>query len=97
MKKIIAIAALIASTQASAFWGFNDNNGMFDGIGDGDMDFSMGFSGKARGNAHNTYRGYGYNAPYGYAPYAHAPYYAPVAPIAPVAPLAPVAQTEIAQ
>jgi hypothetical protein len=71
MKKIIAIAALIASTQASAFWDFNDNNGMA---------FNMSASGNARGNSHNTYRSYGYNAPYGYAPY-----YAPVAPLAPAA------------
>ncbi|KRT56124.1 sulfur globule family protein [endosymbiont of Ridgeia piscesae] len=82
MKKIIAIAALIASTQANAFWGFNDNNGMFDGMGDGDMAFNMSFSGNARGNANNSYRGYGYNAPYGYG---YAPYYAPVAPMAPTA------------
>ncbi|QYZ67829.1 MAG: hypothetical protein OI74_02715 [Gammaproteobacteria bacterium (ex Lamellibrachia satsuma)] len=84
MKKIIAIAALIASTQANAFWGFNDNgynNGMFDGMGDGDMAFNMNVSGNARGNAHNTYRSYGYNAPYGYG-------YAPYAPVAPQAPVA---------
>ena len=82
MKKIIAIAALIASTQASAFWGFNDNNSMFDSMGDGDMAFNMSASGNGRGNTHNTYRGNGYNAPYGYG---YAPHYAPVAPQAPVA------------
>jgi hypothetical protein len=47
---------------------FNDNNGMFDGIGDGDMAFNMSASGNAPGNSRNTYRGQGYNAPYGYAP-----------------------------
>ena len=51
---------------------------MFDGIGDGDMAFNMSASGNARGNSRNTYRGYGYNAPYGYTPC-----YAPVAPLAP--------------
>lgn len=97
MKKIIAIAAILASAQASAFWGSNGDN-MFDGngMGDGDASFSMGFSGNARSSARGTGygRGYnnynGYNAPYGYgyAPYGAAPYgYAPVA--APVAPAAP--------
>ncbi|RDH86516.1 MAG: sulfur globule protein CV1 [endosymbiont of Seepiophila jonesi] len=91
MKKIIAIAALIASTQANAFWGFNDNgynDGMFDGFGDGDMAFNMSFSGKARSSAHTTARGYGYDAPYYYG---YAPYGAPYAPVAPVAPAAPEA------
>jgi len=89
MKKMLAIAAIVASTQAGAFWGMGDGFG--DGFGDGTMDFNMIFSG--RSNSRVNGHGYGYNHPYyGYAPYyGHAPYYAPVAPVAPAA-QAPQAQ-----
>ena len=54
MKKIIAIAALIASMQASAFRGWNDsyNNGYFDGVGAAD----------GNGYGYGAGRGHGYNA-----------------------------------
>ena len=69
MKKIIAIAAVLATAQASAWWGGNNwgnnyNNGY--GYGDG------------------WGRGYNYSAPYWGGPYAYAPY-APLAPVAPQA------------
>ena len=95
MKKIIAIAAIIASAQASAFFGdnngsyYNNGNGAFDtaGNGEGEATFSMNFSGKgktdmrAAGKADDSFNGYN-----GYAPY----YGAPVAPMA--APVAPAAK-----
>lgn len=96
MKKIITLVAVIASAQASAYWGNGSNNGMMDHAGNGDASgegtFSMSFSGKgnARGNTQantaNTFdgRSYGYNTPY----YG----YAPVAPVAPAAPVAPEAK-----
>ena len=91
MKKIIAIAAIIASAQASAFFGNNDGNytnagnGAFDtaGNGEGEATFSMNFAGKGksdfRGNGNMTDSFNGYN---GYAPYYGAPVAAPVAPAA---------------
>jgi hypothetical protein len=91
MKKIIAIAAIVASAQASAFFdngngsmnGANNANGDFlgNGSGEGEATFSMNFSGKGRtagdvkGNASNN----GNFTGYGY----ESPYYA--APVAPVA------------
>jgi len=63
MKKIIAIAAFVASAQASAFWGWNDSDGYTGNQQDGranangdaviDMEsvFSAGFSGRMRTQA----------------------------------------------
>jgi len=55
MKKIIAIAAIIASAQASAFFGDDGNtnhvgNGAFDTAGNGEAEatFSMNFTGKGK-------------------------------------------------
>lgn len=88
MKKIIAIAAIIASAQASAFWGdsdgYNNGNGSMDTAGNGEAEatFSMNFSGKgktdmrAAGKAEDSW-----NSNTGYAPY----YGVPTAPVAPAA------------
>ncbi len=85
MKKTIAIAALIASSQAGAFWGFDDGNGLGDGLADGNFDFSM--SGSSRAHTSTRGYGYGYNAPYyGYGPYYAAPYGAPATPMAQAVP-----------
>ena len=105
MKKIIAIAALVAaatvSTSASAFWNNGSNNGFgsfpFNGMSDMFGMNEVNFSAKNQsrfngyGYGHPTANYAGYQAPaYGYAPYG---YGAPVAaPVAPVAPAAPVAQ-----
>ena len=97
MKKIIAIAAIIASAQASAFWDSSNGsatgnyNGAGDmvgnGTGEGEATFSMDFTGKGR--TAGDFRGNGDTAGnfsgYGYESY---PYYA--APMA--APVAPAAQ-----
>ncbi len=91
MKKIIAIAAIIASAQASAFFdnsngsmnGANNANGDFlgNGSGEGEATFSMNFSGKGR--TAGDFKGNGSTdtnaTAYGY----ESPYYA--APVAPVA------------
>jgi len=85
MKKIFAIAAILASAQASAFWGWdnsnNSSNGAYDAtgdfIGDGSAEaeatFSMNFTG--RGKANGDFKGTGDTdgswAGYGY----DAPYY----------------------
>ena len=93
MKKIIAIAAIIASAQASAFWDSSNGstagnyNGAADmvgnGTGEGEATFSMDFTGKGR--TAGDFRGNGNTAGnfsgYGY----DAPYYAPQAPVAPAA------------
>ena len=83
MKKIIAIAALIAATQASAFWGWNDgsaygyNDGYVDGAGNAEADFTFDFKMSARmrgeGRGDGYANGYGYGNGYGYN--AHIPYY----------------------
>jgi hypothetical protein len=96
MKKIIAIVALIAATQASAFWGWNDgsaygyNNGYADGAGsaDAEADFTFDFSMSARmrgeGRGHGDGYANGYGNGYGYN--AHIPYYgAPYGYLPPVA------------
>lgn len=89
MKRIIAIAALIATAQASAFWGWNDganygnanafNNGYFDGVGnaDGEADFTfdMSFSARMRGEGRGYGNGNGYGAGNGYGYNGHIPYY----------------------
>ncbi len=107
MKKIIAIAALIASAQASAFWGWNDNssygygnaynNGVFDGIGNGDAeaDFTFDFSmtARMRGEGRGNGNGYGYGNGNGYGYNGYAPYYGAPYGYPPVAPMAaPVAE-----
>lgn len=85
MKKIFAIAALIASAQASAFWGWDSSNGstnsayngtgdfVGDGSGEAEATFSMKFTG--RGKANGDFKGNGDTdgnwAGYGY----DAPYY----------------------
>ena len=90
MKKFIAIAAVLVSAQATAFWGWNDgsqhlfgngyNNGYFDGVGnaDGEADFSFDFSMSARmrteGRGAGYGQGYGHGNGYGYN--SHIPYYA---------------------
>lgn len=88
MKKFIAIAAVLVSAQATAFWGWNDgsqylfgnghNNGYFDGLGNADADFSFDFSMSARmrteGRGAGYGQGYGYGNGYGYN--SHIPYYA---------------------
>ena len=72
MKKrvaVLAVAAMVAAVPASAFWGWDDNNGYsggaYDGRGDffgngdaeGEATFSMTFTGRARTNA--DFRGTG--------------------------------------
>jgi hypothetical protein len=100
MKKIIAIVAIIASAQASAFWdssngntnGAYKGNGDFvgNGTGEGEATFSMNFSGKGRTNG--DFKGNGTTdgnmAGYSYETPYYAPYAAPVAPAAPAAPAA---------
>ena len=100
MKKIIAIAAIIASAQASAFWdswdsGNGSATGAYNGAGDmvgngtaeGEATFSMDF--KGRGRTDGDFKGNadtnGNLSGYGYESY---PYYG--APMA--APVAPAAQ-----
>jgi len=91
MKKIIAIVAIIASAQASAFWGDNNSgngthNGAMDaagnGTGEGEATFSMSFSGK--GKSAGDFKGNGNTAAnLDSATTDSAPYYysAPVAPV----------------
>lgn len=98
MKHIIAIAAILASAHASAFWGFDNSNTQGDGNYNGAADmaadasaeaeatFSMTFTGK--GKTSGNFAGNSNNATnwsgYGYdAPYYYGPYGAPVAPQAP--------------
>jgi len=96
MKKIIAIVAIIASAQASAFWGNGNNagngaqNGAMDAAGnatgEGEATFSMSFTGK--GKTAGDFKGNGNNAVSTDTASASnaAPYYtAPQAPVAPVA------------
>ena len=96
MKKIIAIAAIIASAQASAFWDSSNGStaGNYNGAGDmvgngsgeGEATFSMNFTGKGR--TAGDFKGNGTTAGsasgYGYEsqPYGAAPMAAPVAPAA---------------
>ena len=105
MKKIIAIAAILVSAQASAFWDSSNGSttGNYNGAGDfvgngsgeGEATFSMDF--KGRGRTNGDFRGNGDTggnwSGYGYEsqPYYYgAPMMAPQA--APVAPQAPAAQ-----
>ena len=96
MKKIIAIAAIIASAQAAAFWDSSNGSttGAYNGAGDfvgngsgeGEATFSMDFTGKGRSNG--DFKGNGDTtgnfSGYGYesTPYYGAPMAAPVAPAA---------------
>lgn len=62
MKKLIAIATLLAATSVSAgsfFDGSNEGRGYGNGSANGDATFSMSFSGNARGNVDGN--GYSYN------------------------------------
>jgi hypothetical protein len=98
MKKIIAIAALIASMQASAFWGWNDsyNNGYFDGVGaadaEADFSFDMTFSASMRGGGRGNGDGYGYGAGRGHSYNAHVPYYGAPYGYVPMVPVEPAAE-----
>ncbi|MDJ0738088.1 MAG: sulfur globule family protein [Gammaproteobacteria bacterium] len=107
MKKMIALAALIAAMPASAFWGWNDwgnsgygngyNNGYVDGAGDAEADFTFDFNMSARfrgeGRGHGYGVGDGYGNGYGYN--AHIPYYgAPYGYLPPWPPVAPEAPAE---
>ncbi len=97
MKKIIAILAIVASTQAAAFWDSSNGStsGAYNGAGDfvgngsgeGEATFSMNF--KGRGRTSGDFRGNGDTSGNwsGYG-YDSIPYYAPygMAPQAPVAP-----------
>jgi hypothetical protein len=96
MKKLLAICLVLATTQASAFWGWNDSvgsgngysNGWFDGVGNGEADFTFDFDMSARmnfdGMGYGDGRTYGNGYGHGYhqnLPYYAAPYgYAPMAP-----------------
>lgn len=89
MKKLIAIAALLAATQASAFWGWNDagqygygnvyNDGRFDGVGDAQADFAFDFDMTGRmsweGDGYGNARGYGAGDGYGYGYHGYMPYH----------------------
>lgn len=84
MNKIIAILALVAATQASAFWGWGDgsgddvSNGYLDGTGGAEADFSFdfAFSARMRGEGRGAGRGYGRGSGSGYDDEAWIPYYA---------------------
>ncbi len=108
MKKIIALLAMVAATQASGFWGWNDygntgygnayNNGYVDGVGVGDAeaDFAFDFNMTARirteGRGNAYGSGYGYGDGYGYGYNNHIPYYG--APYGFLPPPAPVMAQE---
>ena len=95
MKKIIAIAAIVASAQASAF--FDNSNGSMNGAnkansdfvgngtGEGEATFSMNFSGKGRtaGDFKRNGTTNTNGTAYGYEQPAYG--YAPAAPVAPAA------------
>lgn len=90
MKKLIAILALVAAGQASAFWGWMDNNssgygnaannGYADAAADAEADFSFDLKMTARfdfeGFSNGYGNGYGSGNGYGYGNNAHIPYYA---------------------
>ena len=96
MKKIIAIAAIIGSAQASAFWDSSNGSttGAYNGAGDfvgngtgeGEATFSMDFKGRGRttGDFKSNADTDGNFSGYGYesSPYYGAPMAAPVAPAA---------------
>jgi hypothetical protein len=100
MKKIIAILAIVASTQAAAFWDSSNGstsgayNGAGDFVGNGsgeaEATFSMDF--KGRGRTSGDFRGNGDSSGnwsgYGY----DSPYYYGAPMAAPVAPQAPASQ-----
>ena len=94
MKKIIAIAAMVASTQSFAFFnsgnGYNNNAGgdhngqaQMNGNGSGDAEASFSMSFKARGSMKSDFDAKGSNASNGSAWGYNTPYYGqPVAPVA---------------
>ena len=110
MKKIIALVAIIASAQASAWWGNGYNgqnngygygngysNGVMDGAGDahGEGTFSMNFSGKGSTNMRGYGNGYGAGDGWGRGYNYQAPAYYGYAPYGYApAPVAPVAPAE---
>ena len=91
MKKLIALLAMVAATQASGFWGWNDygnrgygnvyNNGYADGVGAADaeadftFDFNMTASMRTEGRGNGYGSGYGYGDGYGHGYNSHIPYY----------------------
>jgi hypothetical protein len=108
MKKVIAMLALVAATQASAFWGWNDwgngsygngySNGYADGLGHADaaadftFDFDMNAAIRFDGRGYGNGYGSGYGYGDGYGYNAHVPYYG--APYGFLPPPAPVAAAE---
>ncbi|MCB1802057.1 MAG: sulfur globule protein CV1 [Gammaproteobacteria bacterium] len=90
MKKLIAVLALLAAGQASAFWGWMDNNssgygsaannGYADAAGsaDAEADFSFDFNMTARFDVegYGNGRGYGAGNGYGNGNNSYIPYYA---------------------
>jgi len=104
MKKIIAIAAIIASAQASAFWDSSNGSttGAYNGAGDfvgngtaeGEATFSMDF--KGRGRTDGDFRGNGDTSGnwsgYGYESYPYWGGYQPYMVAPQQAPVAPAAQ-----
>lgn len=110
MKTLIAMVALIAAAQASAFWGWGDagnygygngyNNGYVDGVGNADaeadfvFDFNMTARFRGEGRGQGYGNGYGYGNGRGYN--AHVPYYGAPYGYMPVPPmpLQPQAETE---
>ena len=108
MKKFIAILAIVATTQATAFWGWNDwgnsgygngyNNGYFDGVGNADgaadfaFDFDMNASMRFDGQGYGNGYGSGYGYGNGYGYNGHVPYYG--APYGFVPPMVPAQPAE---
>ena len=87
MKKIFAIAVLIASAQVSAFWGWNDGSGYgstydnvhTDAVGAGeagaDFTFDINFTARMRSEASASGSGYGNAAGDAYRHSAYIPFY----------------------
>ena len=89
MKAILTIVALVASLQAAAFWGWNDNrssgygysNGYADTVGNADAaaDFTFDFDMTARmhweGQGYGNGYGRGVGDGYGYGYNSYIPYY----------------------
>ena len=103
MKRTIALAALIASAQASAFWGWNDryndtygnaiNSGYVDGIGTGDAEadftFDFNMTARIRTEGRGFANGYGYGDGSGYGYNAHVPHYGAPYGYGPMVPVIP--------
>jgi hypothetical protein len=96
MKKIVLIAAIVASAQASAFWGWDDSNSSTRGNYDGNADMAGDASAEIETNFTFTFTGRGRTAGdfmgntdtdgswagygYDYPYYWGGPYGSPVAP-----------------